>query len=58
MFEETVERFHQLDDGDVRAVVDELVIGFGGVGPAPGVGEGVWNCAWLTCPLGSRKRTL
>src|SRR5439155_20188321 len=41
MFEETVERFHQLDDGDVWAVVDELMIGVGGVGPAPSVGESV-----------------
>src|SRR5712692_1628631 len=41
MFQEAVERFHQLDHGDVRAVVDELVIGLGGVGPAPSVGESV-----------------
>src|SRR6266516_4561774 len=44
MFEKTVERFHQLDDGDIRAVVDECVIGLGGVGPAPCVGEGVELC--------------
>jgi len=36
-----VEGFHHLDDGDVRAGVDELVIGLGGVGPAPGIGESV-----------------
>ena len=36
-----MKRFHQLDDRDVRAVVDELVIGVGGVGPAPRVGESV-----------------
>src|SRR2546423_1673258 len=41
MFEEAMERFHQLDDCDVRAVVDELMIRVGGVGPAPGVGESV-----------------
>src|SRR5438876_3972740 len=41
MLEETVERFHQLDYGDVWATVDELMIGVGGVGPAPGVGESV-----------------
>ena len=36
-----MERFHQLDDRDVRAGVDELMIGLGGIGPAPSVGEGV-----------------
>src|SRR6266404_2425524 len=41
MFQEAVERFHQLDDRDVRAVVDELVIRVGGIGPAPSIGEGV-----------------
>ncbi len=41
MFQEAVERFHQLDHGDVRAVVDELVVGVGGIGPSPGVSEGV-----------------
>ncbi len=41
MFQETVERFHQLDHGDIRAVVDELMIRVGSVGPAPCVGEGV-----------------
>src|SRR5947207_15624829 len=41
MFQETVERFHQLDHGNVRAVVDELMIRLGGVGPAPCVGESV-----------------
>ena len=41
MLEEAVQRFHQFDDGDVRAVVDELMISVGGVGPAPCVGEGV-----------------
>ena len=41
MFQETVKRLHQLDDGNVWAVVDELVIGLGGVGPAPCIGEGV-----------------
>ncbi len=39
MFQEAVERFHQLDHCDVRTVVDELVIGVGSVGPAPCVGE-------------------
>ena len=41
MFEEAVERFHQLDDWDVWAVVDELMIRISSVGPAPCVGEGV-----------------
>src|SRR5437773_2360155 len=41
MFKEAVERFHQLDHCDVRAVVDELMIRIGSVGPAPSVGEGV-----------------
>ena len=36
-----MEGFHYLDHGDVRARVDELVVGVGGVGPAPGVGKGV-----------------
>jgi hypothetical protein len=39
MFQEAVERFHQLDHRDVRAVVDELMICVGGVSPAPRVGE-------------------
>src|SRR6266496_4673733 len=41
MFEEAVERFHQLDDRNVRAVVYELVISIGGVGPTPRISEGV-----------------
>ena len=41
MFQEAVQRFHQLDDSHVRAVIDELVIGVGGIGPAPSIGEGV-----------------
>ena len=41
MLEEALECFHQLDDSDVRAVVDELVICVGSVGPAPSVGESV-----------------
>src|SRR5437762_1840781 len=41
MFQEAVERFHQLDHRDVRTVIDEMVIGLGRVGPAPRVGEGV-----------------
>ena len=36
-----MERFHQLDDRDIRAGIDELVIGVGGIGPAPSIGEGV-----------------
>src|SRR5213083_2631126 len=44
MFEEAVERFHQLDNCDVRTVVDELMISVGGVGPAPCVGESVELC--------------
>lgn len=41
MFEEAVKRFHQLDDCDIRASVDKLVIGVGRVGPTPCVGESV-----------------
>ena len=41
MFQEAVERFHQLDHCDIRAGVDELVIGVGSVGPAPRVSERV-----------------
>src|SRR6266581_4944588 len=41
MFQKTVQRLHQFDDSDVRAVVDEVVIGIGGVSPAPRIGEGV-----------------
>ena len=33
--------FHHLDDGDVRASVDELMVGVSGVGPASSVGKGV-----------------
>ncbi len=33
--------FHQFHDCNVWAVVDELVISIGGVGPAPRVGESV-----------------
>jgi hypothetical protein len=52
MLEETVERFHQLDHGNVRAIVDELMIGVGGVGPAPGVGESVeLSLAYLSARL-------
>src|SRR6266545_7728245 len=52
MFKEAVERFHQLDHGDVWAVVDELMIGVGGIGPAPRVGEGVeLRLAYLTARL-------
>src|SRR6266700_7259329 len=41
MFQEPLERFHQFDHGDVRAVVDELMIGVSGIGPAPRIGESV-----------------
>jgi len=30
-----------LDHGDVRTLVDELMVGFGGIRPAPGIGESV-----------------
>jgi len=47
-----VKRFHDFDDRDIRAVVDELVIRFRGVGPAPGVGESVELClAYLATGL-------
>ena len=36
-----MKRFHQLDDCDIRASVDKLVIGVGRVGPTPCVGESV-----------------
>jgi len=36
-----VKGFHHLNDDDVLAGVDELMVGLGGVGPAPGIGEGV-----------------
>ena len=36
-----MEGFHHLDDRDVGTGVDELMVGLGRVGPAPGVGEGV-----------------
>ncbi len=36
-----MESFHHLNDGDIRAVVDELMICLGGIGPAPRVGERV-----------------
>src|SRR5881398_558962 len=56
MFEEAVERFHQLDDRDIRAVVDELVISIGGVGPTPGVGESVkLHLAYLPARLAKQN---
>ncbi len=36
-----MESLYHLNDSDVRAVVDELMIRLGGVGPTPRVGEGV-----------------
>ena len=39
-----MEGFHHLDHGDIWAVVDELVVGLGGVGPAPCIGERVKLC--------------
>ncbi len=39
-----MEGFHHFDDRDVRALVDELVIGLGGVGPTPSISEGVELC--------------
>src|SRR5262245_53807897 len=41
MFQEAVERFHQLDHREVWAGVDELMVGVRGIGPAPCIGEGV-----------------
>ena len=41
MFQEAVQRFHQLNDTDTRAVIDELVISVRGISPAPRVSEGV-----------------
>src|SRR6266581_2275102 len=41
MFQEAMKSFHHLDHGDVRALVDELMVSIGSVGPAPGIGEGV-----------------
>src|SRR5438552_19206967 len=52
MFEEAVERFHQLDHGDVWAIVDELMIRVGGVGPAPCVSESMeLRLAYLSARL-------
>src|SRR6266487_4110712 len=52
MLEEAVEGFHQLDYRDIRAVIDELVIGVGGIGPAPCISESVkWRLAHLTAGL-------
>ena len=36
-----MEGFHHLDDGDVRALVDKLMIRLSCVCPAPGIGKGV-----------------
>ena len=44
MLQEAVESFHQLDHGHILAVVDELVVSVGGIGPAPRIGETL-NCA-------------
>ena len=41
VFEEAVEGFHHLHHGDVLAGIDELIVSLGGVGPGPGIGEGV-----------------
>ena len=41
VFEEAVEGFHHLGHGDIGAGVNELIVKLGGVGPGPGVGEGV-----------------
>ena len=41
VFEEAVEGFHHLRDGDIGAGVNEAVVKLGGVGPGPGVGESV-----------------
>ena len=47
-----MEGFHHFDHGDVRALVDELVIGLGGIGPTPGVGESVeLRLAYFTAGL-------
>ncbi len=52
MFKKAVECFHQLNDRDVRTVVNELMIRLGGVGPGPRIGEGLklrlaYSAAWL-----------
>ena len=52
MFKKAVECFHQLNDSDVRTVVDELMIRLAGVGPGPRIGEGLklrlaYSAAWL-----------
>ena len=39
-----MEGFHHLDYSDVWALIDELMISLGGVGPAPGISEGVELC--------------
>ena len=56
MFEEAVERFHELDDRDVGAGLDELMISVGSVGPAPCVSEGVELClAYLSARLAKQN---
>jgi len=52
VFLEALKSFHQLQDSDVRAVVDELMISLSGISPAPCIGEGVelrlaHRAAWL-----------
>ena len=36
-----MESFHHLHDGDIRAIIDELMVSLGGVGPAPCACESV-----------------
>jgi hypothetical protein len=56
MFKKAVECFHQLDDCDIRAGVDELMISVRGVGPAPRVGESVeLRLAYLSALLSKQN---
>jgi hypothetical protein len=44
VLQEAVEGFHHLDYGNVRTLIDELMISLRRVGPAPRIGEGVELC--------------
>ena len=51
-----MKRLHHFDDRDIRAVVDELVICFSSVGPAPRVGEGMeLRLTYLAARLAKEK---
>src|SRR6266571_4598095 len=41
MLQKAVKGSHHLDDGDIRTIVDKLMVRLSGIGPAPCIGEGV-----------------